>query len=215
MKLENNALQELYDTIINYTLTISPFAESPIDTAFRECDDALKALQDRNDLIEKSNGAILSANMDLASKNRKLEKEIEGLDKENRLLRDSRDEWSKRSIENRKQIIKLERDLDDAKTTLEKANEEKRRSNAKTNLLREQVKWHEKRHVEQAYKIRELESELNSMYVNAYINMLQDIGYDQGYTECFIKMCADMMVVDYPERFRNKKGEFHEKNDKA
>ena len=42
MKLNNNALQELYDTIVNGTITISPHKESPIDKAFRECDEKLQ-----------------------------------------------------------------------------------------------------------------------------------------------------------------------------
>ena len=87
-KVKNDALQELYDTVVANTITISPFATSPIDTAFRECDEKLsesitfatiKDLQDRNDILERSEKALLEANMDLASKNQKLKKEVEDL----------------------------------------------------------------------------------------------------------------------------------------
>lgn len=87
MKLKNDALQELYDTVVANTITISPFAASPIHTAFRECDEKLsesvtfahiKDLQERNDVLERSNATLLEANMDLASKNQKLN-ELNGM----------------------------------------------------------------------------------------------------------------------------------------
>ena len=58
MKLKNSALQELYDVIVNGTLTFSPYEECPIDKAFKECDEKLsesitfatiKNLRDRNE----------------------------------------------------------------------------------------------------------------------------------------------------------------------
>ena len=83
MKLKNDALQELYDTVVANTITISQF-----DTAFRECDEKLsesitfayiKDLQDRNDILEKSEKVLLEANLKLASEKKELEKEVEDL----------------------------------------------------------------------------------------------------------------------------------------
>ena len=76
MKLNNNALQELYDTLVSGNLTISPYAESPINTAFRECDEKI---QKDIDILENSNNSVIDTNMKLLSERRKLEKEIEDL----------------------------------------------------------------------------------------------------------------------------------------
>ena len=223
MKLKNDALQELYDTVVANTITILPFAASPIDTAFRECDEKLsesitfaklKDLQDRNDILERYEKALLEANMKLASKNQKLEKEIEGLGKENKLLTESRDEWSKRSIENRKQIIKLEKDLDDAQKLVSYYRQSR-------NDWRSRAKHAEK-------EVEDLKSRLNSIYGNEHIKRHRDwectlegtfeinkdllnkicgIGSFSDFDpeirqkECFAEMYADMTLVDYPERF--------------
>ena len=76
MKLKNNALQELYNTLVSGNPTISPYAESPFDKAFRECDEKI---QSEIDILKRSNETVLSANLDLAINKRKLEEEIEGL----------------------------------------------------------------------------------------------------------------------------------------
>lgn len=120
MKLKNNALQELYETIVNGTFVLSMYAASPIDKAFRECDEKLsesatfeqiKNLQDCNDILEKSNGTLLKANMEAISKRRKLENEIEELHKHIDILSASERE----ALSAKKQ---LEKDLDDAKKQL-------------------------------------------------------------------------------------------------
>ena len=72
MKLKNNALQELYDTLMSGIPTISPYAESPIDKDFRECDEEL---QKDIDIWKCGNDILLSANTDLANIKKKLEKE--------------------------------------------------------------------------------------------------------------------------------------------
>lgn len=42
MKLKNSALQELYATVVNYTITFPPYyGDTPIDKAFKECDEKL------------------------------------------------------------------------------------------------------------------------------------------------------------------------------
>lgn len=76
MKLKNNALQELYDTLVSGNPTISPYAESPFDKAFRECDEKI---QKDIDIWKCGTDVLISANSDLASIKKKLEKEIEGL----------------------------------------------------------------------------------------------------------------------------------------
>ena len=82
MKLKNEALQELYETIVNGTFTFSPYAECPMDKAFRKCDDCIGNLQNSNDILEKSNGTLLGANLDLCSKNRDLNNRIKQLEKD-------------------------------------------------------------------------------------------------------------------------------------
>lgn len=76
MKLKNNALQELYDTLTSGTISFSPYAESPVDKAYRECDDKL---QKDIDFWKCGNEIIHSVNVDLVNYKQKLEKEIEGL----------------------------------------------------------------------------------------------------------------------------------------
>ena len=120
MKLKNNALQELYDTIVNCTITISPYVDSPVDKAFRECDEKLsgsatfahiKKLQNDNDILKRANEDLRSANMRGLSKERKLEKEIDGLQKHIDIL--SASEREALSVNK-----KLEKDLADAKNQL-------------------------------------------------------------------------------------------------
>jgi predicted nucleic acid-binding Zn-ribbon protein len=113
MKLKNEALQKLYDTIVNCTIAISPHADSSMDKAVKECDeklsesvtfDQLKNLQDRNDILEKSNGTLLDANLDLCTKNRDLKDRISILEKELdeakssvNYFKASRDDWRSRA----------------------------------------------------------------------------------------------------------------------
>lgn len=114
MKLKNSALQELYYTIFGVAVTFTVDKKSPIDKAFRECDEKLsgsatfahiKTLQERNDILEESDKALLEANMKLAGEHRKLEKEIERLHKEIELMSaDGRTAFSANK--------KLEKDLD-------------------------------------------------------------------------------------------------------
>ena len=78
MKLKNNALQELYGTLMSGIPTISPYAESPIDKDFRECDEKLEK---DIDIWKCGNEILLSANSDLANYKQKLEKEIDELHK--------------------------------------------------------------------------------------------------------------------------------------
>ena len=120
MKLNNNALQELYDTIVNCTITISPYVDSPVYKAFKECDEKLsgsvifahiKKLQNDNDILKRANEDLRSANMRGLSKERKLEKEIDGLQKHIDIL--SASEREALSVNK-----KLEKDLADAKNQL-------------------------------------------------------------------------------------------------
>lgn len=130
MKLKNNALQELYDTLVSGNPIFSPYAESPIDKAFRECDEKI---QKDIDILKRSNETFLSANLDLASNKRKLEKERDNLlsrthyaEDELERLRKAHDELfdaGSRKIsevrrENEAVNKKLEKDLADAKVRL-------------------------------------------------------------------------------------------------
>lgn len=189
MKLKNNALQELYATVVHCAITISPHAESLIEKAFRECDDEfsgsaafahIKNLQERNDILEKTNGTLLSANMDLASKNRKLDKDLDDAQKLVSYYRQSRGDWRDRAKHAEKEVEELKTDKKRLEETLQdtKANAdltelredyakligENRRLNARIDCLHKVVEWYRKHHKEQSYKIRELESRLNSIY---------------------------------------------------
>lgn len=113
MKLKNEALQKLYDTIVNCTIAISPHADSSMDKAFKECDEKLsesvtfeqlKNLQNRNDILEKSNGTLLDANLDLCTKNRdlkdrirQLEKDLDAAKSSVEYFKASRDDWRSRA----------------------------------------------------------------------------------------------------------------------
>lgn len=104
MRLNYDALQELYDTLKYGPVLSSPYAESPIDRAFKECDeklsesiafDFLKRLQDRCDNLERSNKALRDDNdklgnkvIELSHKNEELKKERHLKDKENADLSD-------------------------------------------------------------------------------------------------------------------------------
>ena len=186
MKLKNSALQELYDTVVASTITISPYEASPIDKAFKECDEKLsesitfahiKDLEDRNDILETSNSVLLDANMESFSKTRKLEKEIEELKKQNENLAS---QYQKLTIENKR--------LQDANTTLEKASDdrtnlqevvdklsgENRSLNARVDCLRLEVNWYRKHFKEQSDEILGLKSRLNRGQTDLW-NMLQNV----------------------------------------
>ena len=210
MKLKNSALQELYDTVVASTITISPYEASPIDKAFKKCDDKLsesitfahiKDLEDRNDILEGSNKALLEANLELASKKRKIEKEIEELKKQNENLAS---QYQKLTIENKR--------LQDTKTTLVKANTdrtnlqeacdklsgENRRLKFETDLLSKEIDRYRIRYKEQSDKILGLKSRLNSMCGDEYLNKLLDStrndGYEQGQKDLWDKL---QEVSDY------------------
>ena len=98
MNLKNEALQELYNTLLYGPILSSPYTESPIDRAFKECDEKLsgsaafahiKDLENRCENLERSNKALRDDNdkvsdkaIELAKKNEQLENEIEDLKKD-------------------------------------------------------------------------------------------------------------------------------------
>lgn len=114
MKLNNNALQELYDTMMNLPLSTSPYGSSPIDEAFRECDEKLSESVTFEEIrsLRKANANLLSSNLESISKERKLKKEIDGLHKHLDILSANEREALSASK-------KLEKDLDDAKKNVE------------------------------------------------------------------------------------------------
>lgn len=185
MKLKNSALQELYDVIVNATITISPYEASPIDKAFKECDEKLsesitfehiKNLQDSNDILRKSEATLLEANLELASKKKQLEKEIEELKKQNENLAS---QYQKLTIENKRLL--------DTKTTLEKASAdrtnlqevcdklsgENRKLNARIDCLRLEVNWYRKHYREN---------------FSTLLDSTRDAGYKQGQNDLWDKL---------------------------
>lgn len=103
MTLKNEALQELYDTLLYGPVLSSPYADSPIDRAFKECDEKLsgsaafahiKDLENRCENLERSNKALRDDNdklgdkvIGLNKKNEQLEKDIEELQKSRKCYR--------------------------------------------------------------------------------------------------------------------------------
>ena len=124
MKLKNEALQKLYDKLASDTLVFGISEKSPVDKAFKECDDELsdsitfaqiKDLQDRCDIFEKSNGTLLGANLDLATKKRQLEKDLADAKKQMGYFTTSRDNWRSRAKHAEDEVMRTTE-------TLEKVN---------------------------------------------------------------------------------------------
>jgi hypothetical protein len=200
MKLKNEALQELYDTIVNGTFTFSPYAEDPIDKAFKECDDCIGNLQNSNDILEKSNGTLLGANLDLCGKNHDLKNRIKQLEKDHESdvkvigklhsqMVDLEDE--KTEQEKRADILKSQRDM--LKSQLDGALEAKKAIN--DSRYKWAQKWlSTKKNLET--KLNEAErklDELTSQYQKLTIEnkRLQNnvrSGYDQGQTDLWVKL---------------------------
>lgn len=210
MNLKNSALQDLYDTIVNGTFTFSPGEASPIDKAFRECDEKLsdsvtftriKDLQDRNDILEESNKSLLAGNLNLSTEKSYL----------------------------KNQISRLEELLLDANTTLEKANadrtelqevcdklsEENKRLNARTDSLRLEVNWYRKHYKEQSDKIRELKFRLNRGQTDLW-DMLQNVNDAKPFelATCFPDVsCMDDILSWELEDFLDAYKSWQEKKD--
>lgn len=128
MILKNDALQELYDTLSYGPVLSSPYTESPIDRAFKECDEKLsgsaafahiKDLENRCENLERSNKALRDDNdkisdkaIELAKKNEQLEKDIDIWKRSNEILLASSMESisKKRKLEN--EVEDLKKDLD-------------------------------------------------------------------------------------------------------
>ena len=97
MRLNNDALQELYDTLSYGPVLSSPYTESPIDRAFKECDEKLsesvtfakiKDLEDRCNNLERSNKALRDDNDKLGDKVIKLNKKNEQLEKDKKRFKE-------------------------------------------------------------------------------------------------------------------------------
>lgn len=97
MILKNNALQELYDTLTYGPITISPYADSPIVRAFKECDEKLsesatfayiQSLENRCNNLERSNKALRDDNDKLGDKVIKLNKKNEQLEKDKKRFKE-------------------------------------------------------------------------------------------------------------------------------
>lgn len=189
MKLNNSALQELYDTLMNLPLSMSPYEESPIEKAFRECDEKLsesvtfahiKKLENDIDIWKRSNEVLLSANNDLASKKKKLEKEIEGLHN----CTHSRDNWRARAKYAEDEVKELKETFEKANTDrtelqkdrdsyhglytelrkdYDKLFEDNRKLKARTDCLRYEVEWYRKHYKEKSDKIGELKKQLGEL----------------------------------------------------
>ena len=97
MNLKNEALQELYDTLTYGPILSSPYTESPIDRAFKECDEKIsesvtfkliKDIQNRCDNLERSNKALRDDNDKLGDKVIKLNKKNEQLEKDKKRFKE-------------------------------------------------------------------------------------------------------------------------------
>lgn len=196
MKLKNEALEKLYGTIVNSTITISPFSESPIDEAFKECDRELTNLQNRNDILEKSNGTLLGANLDLCTKNRDLKDRNNQLQKEIKQLKLDLDALLNRAhcAEDEAEDLKnkcsvREERIKELIDRLEKV------SSDRDELQKDRDIWVRNNGEKQA-EIAELKKQLDeviSQYQKLTIEnkRLQNnvrAGYDQGQTDLWVKL---------------------------
>ena len=124
MKLKNNALQILYDTLVNAPITVTVY---DIDNAFQKCDDALASpsntaywsywhnkAQLMEEKLERANKEIEKLRREVSTKdkrNNELQKKLleqaghtdRDLEKEIDYLRKSRLEWAKRAVDRRKE----------------------------------------------------------------------------------------------------------------
>ena len=150
MILKNNALQELYDTLTYGPITISPYVDSPIDRAFKECDEKLsesiafahiKDLENRCDNLERSNKALRDDNdkvsdkaIELAKKNEQLEKDIDIWKRSNDMLLSANLEATRKKRKAEEEVEDLKKDLDakdKENSTLVSANADLSDRNAK------------------------------------------------------------------------------------
>jgi len=114
MNLKNEALQELYNTFLYGPVLSSPYVDSPIDRAFKECDEKLsesatfkviKDIQNRCDNLERSNKALRDNNDKLGDKIIELKKKHDTKTKENSALVSANADLSDRNA-------KLQRNFD-------------------------------------------------------------------------------------------------------
>lgn len=121
MRLKNDALQDLYDTLVNGTFVCSVYARSPIDKAFEECDEKLsesvtfkciKDLQHRCENLERSNKALRDINNKLSDKAIELKKDIEELEKDIDICKCSNEMLLASSMESISEKRKLENEID-------------------------------------------------------------------------------------------------------
>lgn len=153
MKLKNNALQELYDELVDCAISISPYVESPVEKAFRECDEKLsgsatfehiKKLENDIDILKRDNEDLLFANSEVVSYKHKLEKDIKGLHKQIQALKEFNSEITSKNVDiagrnvelSRKNEL-LEATLQETKATLEKTNADR------TELQKDRDSYHD------------------------------------------------------------------------
>ena len=168
MKLNNSALQELYDTLVRNTITISPYKESPIDKAFRECD-------------EKLSGLLVFEHIE------NLEKDLDDAKNQLKYFTDSRDAWRGRAKH-------AENELEELKATLEEANTDRTELQNDRNfyhdLYAELRKDYDKlfnNYKKKCEDIWELKARLNSIY-----------GKDPYYESCFNAMIDGFETMTCP-----------------
>lgn len=182
MKLKNSALQELYDTLVSAGVSMSPYADSPVYEAFRECD-------------EKLSGLLVFEHIE------SLEKDLDDAKNQLKYFTDSRDAWRGRAKHAEKAMDNIRAELEAKVERMDEItkerdsyhdlyielDEELMELNAKADCLREEVKWYRKHYKEKCEKIWELKAELNSIY-----------GKDPDYESCFTAMIDGFETVELP-----------------
>lgn len=141
MKLKNNALQELYDELVDCAISISPYVESPVEKAFKECDEKLsgsatfahiKKLENDIDILKRDNEDLLFAKSEVVSYKHKLEKDIKGLHKQIQALKEFNSDLTSKNVDIATRNLELTRknELLEAKVletteTLDKVNSDR------------------------------------------------------------------------------------------
>ena len=173
MKLKNDTLQKLYDTLVSAGVRMSPYADSPVYEAFRECDEKLSGLlvfehikSLKKDLDDAKNQLKYFTDSRDAWRGRAkhAEAEVEALKKDNKDL-------EKRLMETTETLEKVNSDRNfyhglytDLRKDYDKLSEENRKLNIRTNCIREEVEWYRKHYKEKCENIWELKARLNSIY---------------------------------------------------
>lgn len=192
-KADNEELKKHIDILSaseREALSAKKALEKDLDNASKR----IKNLQEFNSEITSKNVDIATRNVELASKNELLKEHIL---ENNKILanviseRDELEETLEKANADRTELQK-DRDIwfnnnSARKRAIEELNEENKSLKARTDCLREEVKWYRKHYKEQSDKILELKSRLNSICGDEYRAEQKSLIHMRNYMTDFCK----------------------------